>query len=312
VRSNKFRRIILDELKEVNVRDFPGRNTTNAVSPFRYPGGKGFLSGFLANYMRERFNETKVTFLEPFCGGAGAALNLLADGFVEDLRLNDADIRIYSAWRAMVSETDRFVERVRNVPLTMKEWYIQSQIASERQGDEYDFDLGFASFYLNRTTRSGIVSKAGPIGGYEQTGKWKIDARFNRVGLESRIRWIGENRNRIIVSNLDVLSFLDRSRRRLDPSTAFYFIDPPYVKAGGRLYLNSMDEAKHVALSDMLSSGKITSWVLTYDDHPLIRQIYSDQHLQHINVNYSLQKKRKESEILITPTAARYDNNSAR
>lgn len=281
------------------------------MSPFRYPGGKGFLSGFLADHLAKCFDSSRITFLEPFCGGAGAAVNLLADGYVDSLHLNDADVRVYSAWRAMLSETERFIDRIQSVPLTMDEWYIQSRVSTDDTNSNYDFDLGFASFYLNRTTRSGIVSKAGPIGGYDQTGKWKIDARFNRQGLIERVKWIGANRERIKISNLDVLSFLDRSRRALNSSSSFYFIDPPYVKAGGRLYLNAMGEDKHVALSDMLTSGKITKWVLTYDDHPLIRQIYSDQNMKTIDVNYSLQKKRKEAEILITPSAARYESASA-
>lgn len=302
----------MQELSAINIGDFPHRHTQNAVSPFRYPGGKGFLSGFLADHLTTCFKNNRITFLEPFCGGAGAAVNLLADGYVDRLHLNDADVRIYSAWRAMLSETERFIDRVASVPLTMDEWHVQSRISTDsaHSNHGYDFDLGFASFYLNRTTRSGIVSKAGPIGGYDQTGKWKIDARFNREGLSQRIRWIGENSGRIKISNLDVLSFLDRSRRAADAESSFYFIDPPYVKAGDRLYLNAMGEDKHVALSDMLTSGKIKKWLLTYDDHPLIRQIYSDQNMRHIRVSYSLQKNRKETEILITPTSARYESAS--
>ncbi len=297
---------ILDDLDAINVREFPGRHTQNTVSPFRYPGGKGFLSGFLAAHIAKTFEHRNITFLEPFCGGAGAALNLLADGVVANLQLNDADNRIYSAWKAILSETDRFIDRLETVPLTMEEWHIQCGIAANGAKHGYDFDLGFASFFLNRTTRSGIVSKAGPIGGYDQSGKWKIDARFNRAGLRKRIEWIGGESDKIELSNLDALSFLDRSRRKADVETRFYFIDPPYVKAGGRLYLNAMSEDKHVALSDILSSGRIKHWVLTYDDHPLIRQIYADQDLSHLAVNYSLQKKRKESEILIMPMSARY------
>ncbi|GFE64365.1 DNA adenine methylase [Litoreibacter roseus] len=302
----------MQDLKAINIRDFPHRHTQNAVSPFRYPGGKGFLSGFLADHLAKCFDDSRITFLEPFCGGAGAAVNLLADGYVDCLHLNDADVRIYSAWRAMLSENERFIERIQSVPLTMDEWHVQSRISTDKTSSNYDFDLGFASFYLNRTTRSGIVSKAGPIGGYDQTGKWKIDARFNREGLSQRVRWIGENSDRIKISNLDVLPFLDRSRRTLDPNSSFYFIDPPYVKAGDRLYLNAMGEDKHVALSDMLTSGRMTKWVLSYDDHPLIRQVYSDQNMRSIAVNYSLQKKRKEAEILITPSSSRYESASVR
>ena len=38
--------------------------------------------------------------------------------------------------------------------------------------------LGFSAFFLNRTNRSGIIEGAGPIGGYTQTGKWKVDAQL--------------------------------------------------------------------------------------------------------------------------------------
>jgi len=244
----------------------------------------------------------KVNFVEPFCGGAGAALNLLADGFVDRIYLNDADIRIYSAWRAMLTERDRFVDSIHAIPLTIDEWYRQQDQVKNLSKYGYSFELGFASFFMNRTTRSGIVEKAGPIGGYQQTGQWKLDARFNREGLAQRVDWLAGKRSQIELSNKDALAFIDRTRRTIETDRTLFFIDPPYVKAGGRLYLNGMTEAKHVALSDMLTSGEFRYWVLTYDDAPLIRTLYCDQELGHISVTYSLQSKRKENEIIILPS----------
>ncbi|EFO29112.1 D12 class N6 adenine-specific DNA methyltransferase [Roseibium sp. TrichSKD4] len=276
-----------------------GRSSQNAISPFRYPGGKGFMSAFL----RQRLSSIQGVriFAEPFCGGAGAALILLASGDVDALMLNDADLRIYSAWHAMLEETDLFISRLEQVHLDMDEWYRHRETVTNFKGSEYDFELGFSTFYMNRTTRSGIVINAGPIGGYDQSGKWKINARFNVDNLKKRILWLGNNRRRIALSNKDGLSFIDQSRRKTDPSKIFYFIDPPYVKVGGRLYLNGMSEAKHVALSDILTSGSVPNWILTYDDAPLIREIYHTQNCSSISVNYSLQSKRRENEILIEP-----------
>ena len=285
----------------INIQDYPGRHTQNAVSPFRYPGGKAFLSGYLQHHISQTFSGVPVTFVEPFCGGAGAAMNLLADGAVERLILNDADPKIYSAWRAMLMEGARFIDAIMKTPLDVDEWYRQSEIAEADTSGGYSFDVGFAAFFINRTTRSGIVAKSGPIGGYDQSGKWKIDARFNREGLSRRVEWIAENAYRIEIVNNDALSFLDRLRRRESLDNTFFFIDPPYVHAGGRLYLNAMNEAKHVALSDMLANGSIKNWVLTYDDHELIREIYSSQSISKIMVNYSLQNKRKEHEVFIQP-----------
>jgi DNA adenine methylase len=279
----------------------PTRHTLNAVSPFRYPGGKAFLAEFLRRRLPKPLPSQPTVFVEPFCGGAGAAMNLLADGHVDCLQLNDADLKIYSAWHAMLTEPNRFVDAIQAAPLTMHEWFKQRDSASNHTASGYSFELGFATFYLNRTTRSGIVERAGPIGGHDQSGKWKIDARFNREKLVSQVQWIASRKDAIRLSNLDGLNFIDGVRRTSNLDTTLFFIDPPYVKAGGRLYFDGMTEAKHVALSDILLSKKIPNWVLTYDDAAIIRELYKDEKMSHISVNYSLQSKRKESEILILP-----------
>lgn len=279
----------------------PNRSTQNAVSPFRYPGGKGFLSAFLKRRMSLLDTSAERVFAEPFCGGAGAALILLADGDADVVRLNDADLRIFSAWQAILDEPERFVAKLREVRLDMPEWYHHRDLVAGFSDREYDFDIGFSTFYMNRTTRSGIILNAGPIGGYDQRGKWKLNARFNVERLANQVLWLAANRARIELSNMDALSFIDRGRRRADSGNTMFFIDPPYVKAGGRLYFDGMSEAKHVALSDILTSGSVKYWVLTYDDAPLVRQLYKSQNCSTISVNYSLQSKRRESEILVEP-----------
>lgn len=289
------------ELPTIDVPRSPTRHTQNAVSPFRYPGGKAFLSEYLRVQLEILRSEKPISFVEPFCGGAGAALNLLADGWVDCLHLNDADIRIHSAWKAMLFESQRFMDAIKVTPLTMAEWYKQQEIISSARSCDYSFELGFAAFFMNRTTRSGIIEKAGPIGGYSQTGKWKIDARFNREKLADQIEWLAKNRERIFLSNLDALSFIAKTGKSVELASTLFFIDPPYVQAGGRLYFNGMTEAKHVALSDILISGKIPHWVLTYDDAPLVRELYRGSVMAKISVNYSLQSKRKENELLVLP-----------
>ena len=280
----------------------PNRSTQNAVSPFRYPGGKGFMSAFLKERMSALDSNSERVFAEPFCGGAGAALILLADGDADMVMLNDADLRIFSAWSAMLQEPERFVAKLRSVRLDMSEWYHHRDLVAGFSDGQYDFDVGFSTFYMNRTTRSGIILNAGPIGGYDQRGKWKMGARFNVERLANQVMWLAKNRNRIQLSNTDALSFIDRARRKSFSNNTLFFVDPPYVKAGGRLYLDGMSEAKHVALSDILTSGTVKHWVLTYDDAPLIRQLYKSQKCSNISVNYSLQSKRRESEILVEPS----------
>ena len=275
--------------------------TMRSVSPFRYPGGKAFLYRYLAQALEGLPSDAR-SYAEPFCGGAGAAVILLKLDLVDDIHLNDADPKVFAAWRSILNETERFAEKIMRTSVDMSTWYDARSVVDRGSGDL--FELGFATFFLNRTSRSGIVFGAGPIGGYDQTGAWKVDARFNREALAERVLWLGRMRERIHLTKEDGLTFLGRSLGRLDVAKTLFFVDPPYVTAGGRLYLNAMDRSKHVAFSDVLQSGFFRHWILTYDDHPLIRQLYCDLEIQDLAVTYSLQRKRTEQEVLIRPQAA--------
>lgn len=203
----------------------------------------------------------------------------------------------------MITESDRFLDAIQSARLDLEEWHLKRETVNNLDETGYSFELGFASFYMNRTTRSGIIERAGPIGGYAQNGKWKLDARFNKAGLCNKIKWLSSQRGRIEISNNDALSLLNSFSKKCDLESTLFFIDPPYVKVGGRLYLNGMNEAKHIALSDLLINRTLPNWVLTYDNHPLIRALYASEDLSEIVVNYSLQAKRKESEILVLPAS---------
>lgn len=241
---------------------------------------------------------TQRAYAEPFCGGAGAAINLLLDGDVDKILLNDLDRGIYSAWVAIVTETDRFVEKLQKIKVTVPEWKRQKKIAMKK-GDGYSFDLGFANFFINRTSRAGIVLGSGPIGGYEQAGDWKVDARFYRETMIKRITDIGAKRDQITVSNQSAIEFIRDINRDFNSGDTFVFIDPPYYEIGSRLYLDSMGEGGHSELALELKAGTLKHWLMTYDDHPEIRKLYQGFSIAELEVLYSLQRQRKAREIVI-------------
>ncbi|WP_245269569.1 DNA adenine methylase [Allorhizobium undicola] len=288
----------MEHLPLINLLDFPKLRTAEYMSPFRYPGGKTFLTGYLASILDEMPRRRQRHYVEPFCGGAGAAISLLAKGCVSKIHLNDADPRIFSAWKAILQENERFLDKIAKTPVSV-ETFLGMKDLVVNAGPGYSFDVGFATFFVNRTSRSGIVLGSGPIGGYDQSGRWKIDARYYIDTVMQRVRWLGENRRSIKISNLDALSFLKDKSTTLAPDQTLYFVDPPYVTAGSRLYLNAMTEQKHNDLAIFLQSGTCEKWVLTYDDHPLIRSLYSKRNIYHLSVNYSLRSVRKEMEILV-------------
>lgn len=277
---------------------YPKKSSTETISPFRYPGGKGFLNGYFASLLKE-FGTGPNYFVEPFCGGAGSAWHLLADDHVDEIHLNDADVRIYSAWKAILHENERFCDRLSNVAVDLETWNACRDLLTNYSGRSYDFELGFATYFINRTSRAGIILGSGPIGGYKQAGDWKIDARFYRETMLKRIRWIGSQKRRVKLKNQEALTFLKCAAKRLPVSTTLYFVDPPYMQAGGRLYLNAMTEKKHRALGAFLKSDILQHWILTYDDHPLVREIYDGRHFSKLAVDYSLSRIRTESEVLV-------------
>ena len=270
-------------------------------SPLRYPGGKASIAEFLARTI-EVNGLSGCSYFEPFAGGAGAALYLLRKGVVSELYLNDLDSHITSFWRAILDEPDRFADAILSAPLSIEEWKRQHQIYI--LGDlGKPFELGFATFYLNRCNRSGIILGAAPIGGYEQTGKWKMDARFYRESLANRILAIGRRRDEIHVTNMDALDFLaERLPRSVDAHPSFTYLDPPYYSNGSRLYINFYDDRDHMALSRYLHTQCHLKWVMSYDDTDFIRNLYAPTQISSLSLKYSLQRRRRAQEILISPS----------
>ena len=269
-------------------------------SPLRYPGGKTALAALLTRAI-EANGLSGCSYLEPFAGGAGAALRLLQEGIVSEIHLNDLDQRITSFWVSVLYESQRFADAVMSVPINVSEW--KRQMAICQRGDPTNsFELGFATFYMNRCNRSGIVLGAAPIGGYSQAGEWKMDARFYRKTLAARILAIGELREQVHVTNMDALRFLDALwMQNLQQRSTFVYLDPPYHGHGNRLYLNPYRNQHHRDLANFMQGQGNLEWIMSYDDTEFIRSLYSDCTVSMLPVRYSLQRRRKAQELLISP-----------
>lgn len=263
-------------------------------SPLRYPGGKGKLEPFMEMLIKQT-GHIGGTYIEPFAGGAGIALELLEKNIVNEIVINDFDKGIYSFWKAILTETDRFIDDIRNVTLNIDEWNRQRTIIEDCS--KYSYELGFATFYLNRTNRSGII-KGGVIGGIEQSGNWRMDARFNRKTLIERIINIVNRKKSIHIYNKDVSSFVKGYLPKYEQN-AFVYFDPPYLGKGKQLYLNFFSYDDHVRIERMINSQVNCDWVITYDDVQEIADIYQNHVLRRFDLKYSAAVKRKASEIII-------------
>ncbi len=279
-------------------------------SPLRYPGGKHRLAGFIQLAI-QNLNMPYCTYVEPFAGGAGVALSLLLNGTVNRIVINDYDKAIYSFWRAVRQEPTSLIDLIQNTPVTIDEWHRQKEIYSTSTA--YSLDLAFATLFLNRTNRSGILN-AGPIGGYAQDGEWKLDVRFDKEAIIAKIKLIAKERERITVYNKDIISLLHNYVPLLGDSLFFYF-DPPYYNKGQKLYKNFFTPQDHKRICDVITNEITSPWIITYDDVSQIAEMYSDYEMRHFDLTYSAANKGIASELMIfsdianCPTQRQLDDN---
>jgi DNA adenine methylase len=260
-------------------------------SPLRYPGGKSFLTRHFSDVIKDNCLKN-ITYVEPFAGGAGAALNLLYLEYVNSIWINDADYNIYSFWHSILNKTVDFINLVINTEVNIDNWLRARNVVYDNQNFSI-LDVGFSTFYLNRCNYSGVIN-AGPIGGQEQKGKWKIDERFNKNDLIKRIKKISYYNEKIKVTNIDASNLLPT----LNDKNYLIYLDPPYYKKGKKLYLNFYTKSDHEQLSNYIHNFLESNWILSYDNIPEILKLYADKRHLFFDINYSVNKKKLGKEVI--------------
>ena len=267
------------------------------ISPLRYPGGKSALYMRLREVIRAN-GLAGCTYVEPYAGGAGAGLGLLVTGQVERVVINDLDPAIHAFWKTLVNEPDYLLRKIRTATLDTKEWAKQRKIYLAANTNDAR-TLGYATFYLNRTNVSGVLN-AGPIGGHDQTGNYKIDARFNREGLSTRIRILALYADKVTVTSSNGKEVIAKYASK--PRT-FIYADPPYFEKAKGLYLNAFSPEDHDALAKVLNARANGNWILTYDNVPQVAHLYPDRRRHEFELNYSAHRVRKAIEIMVLSDA---------
>lgn len=262
-------------------------------SPLRYPGGKTALYPLVNNLLS--VNEiNNATYIEPFAGGCGLALKLLFNNDVSNIIINDVDPAIYSFWYCVLNRTEELCERVEFAELSIPEWDRQKEIyCAQGSGDLLAY--GFSTLFLNRTNISGVL-KGGIIGGRDQTGRFKMDARFNKVEIIKKIKRISESKSKIKLYNLNAIDFIYDVIYNQD--NTFTNFDPPYVCKGANLYTNFYTAEDHIELGKIINRMD-GNWLVTYDDCALIRSIYQNRQRALVPVKYSAGRTKSTKEIAV-------------
>lgn len=264
------------------------------TSPLRYPGGKGAIGNFIKLILFQN-NLLDGDYIEVYAGGAGIAWPLLFEEYVRHIHINDLSKPLFAFWQAVLKDTDSLCQLVYDTPITMRQWSRQKQVQG-KPDKHTSTELGFSTFFLNRTNRSGIL-QGGVIGGKEQSGKWKLDARFNKKDLVKRIQRIARYSRRISLYNLDAIDFIKSIVPTLRQK-ALVYLDPPYYGKGQELYENCYSPNDHVKLASTISDKIRQPWVVSYDAVPQILALYHQYQSIEYELRYSAQERYAGAEIM--------------
>jgi len=264
-------------------------------SPLRYPGGKAKLADFVKAVIQKN-GLADGAYVEPFCGGAAIAIELLLQERVSTIHINDVSRPVYAFWLCILEHTDALCRKICDVPLTVEAWDAQKCILAHASEHD-DLTLGFATFYLNRTNKSGILN-GGIIGGRNQHGPWKIDARYNAQELIKRVLSIAKFKDRINLTCEDALVFLDNGVRKWSKKTLVY-LDPPYYEKGRDLYYDFYRHDDHERVAHFVQSHIRTQrWMVSYDNVEAIRTLYAKSPCMSYRVGYSARARTEGTEIM--------------
>lgn len=265
------------------------------ISPLRYPGGKAKISRYIRQVIHENSLQGGV-YVEPYAGGASVALDLLLNGDVETIVINDKDRSIYAFWYCVINHTEELCRMINDTVVSLDEWEMQRLVQVRKDSAEL-LELGFSTFFLNRTNRSGIL-KGGVIGGRKQDGKYKIDARFNKADLIKRIDRIACYKTRINLYNTDAVELIKSLNSENQIKTLIYF-DPPYYVKGSGLYLNYYKDKDHEQIAELVYGLHNYKWLMSYDNVLFIQNLYREYRTKVFELSYSASNSGKGQEIMI-------------
>lgn len=271
----------------------------NRISnPLRYPGSKASLTDYIAAILEENLL-SGCTIYEPYAGSATISLEMVVRGYASSAVIVERDPLVYSFWKTVFGCTTELCEEIEKVDVSLKTWELFQKYRVVQDPTAFSIiELGLAGLFFNRTNFSGIIG-AGPIGGLSQSSTYSIDCRFNKNKLIKQIQALSKLKDRVNVIFGDAIQYLSTHENTIGNGFSFVYIDPPYYSQGKKLYRYHYNDEMHKILAEYILL-KDFPWLISYDDHPKIRKLYSNKSYQQIYLDYSVKTSRKGSELLIS------------
>ncbi len=264
----------------------------NVKNFFRYPGGKSRLvKQFAALIPDDR------DYCEVFVGGGSVFIEKLKTLRCKKIWLNDLDLGIYAIWLKVVSSPEYLCDLLYQVQPSIECFDAAKQRLLAQNYDDL-ITAAVDKIIVQQMSFSGLGLKSGsPLGGYAQKSKYKIDCRWNPAAIGKNISAFAALRK---TKNLYVkVTNKPFSEVITEATDYFVYADPPYYEKGNQLYHVGFSEQDHIDLRALLGERK--DWLLSYDNHPYIRKLYSGFKYRELDNNYTIQTSRDKKELIIFP-----------
>ena len=264
------------------------------LTPFRYAGAKNKMISILMEHI-DKILISQNNFVDAFVGGGSVLLEVAKKYPNISLFANDKDYLVYCFWNVVASGDSTKLDQLLSLMEAHPTLELFYKLREEQTKDE--IACAYRAIFFNRTTFSGIL-KSGPIGGKDQSSKWKVDCRYNYKKLKIKIlechRLLS---GRTTVSNKDIANYNELNNNY--PT----YLDPPYYVKGSQLYSEYMKPHEHDILSAILDNKD--NWILSYDDCPEIRALYKNKQIIDLSARYCINGKKSawknKNELIILP-----------
>jgi DNA adenine methylase len=276
----------------------------------RYPGSKAKLIRPIQRRFPDQMklelwsNQMVWEYREPFFGSGEIGLQVLRRLSEKcGIWINDIDPGMAAIWITVRENPTELIRLIEPFKPTAEMFYLFK--SEDGRTDLPIAEMAFRKLALHRMSYSGLGYKAGgPIGGKDQeNANYRVDCRWNPSAIKEEIDELTICLNlfeRFRCTHVDFASLIVDA-----PRECFIYLDPPYYKKGPELYKYPMEHADHVRLANLLRDTEAT-WVLSYDDHPAIRELYSWATIEEVRITYTCPTSKngarpKNHEIIIAP-----------
>ncbi|WP_417260814.1 DNA adenine methylase [Celeribacter sp.] len=230
------------------------KSTDYVKSPFRYPGGKFYALKHIIPFLNVVEHSE---YREPFVGGGSV---FFGKKKADRNWINDIDNDLMNVYSHILNKSS-----IKDFSVLFDDEYANRERHKEiiQMNAKSSFERAFQTYYLNRTSYSGIINK--PAWGYKD-GKSSPPKNWKNFLLNAHIKL----QNTKITS----LDFEEVINAKSKDDKVLIYLDPPYYLADQkRAYTNSFVLKDHKRLADILKNTKF-KFCLSYDDCEEIRVLY--------------------------------------